>query len=129
MTNLNKNLSKPPATVLLRPFSNDLARIAVTYRSPIELTVASDNPRIHTSRQIKQIARSISVFGFLIPIIIDEADQVLVGAGRLMAARQLDCNDVPTIQVTHLSDAQKKAFTIADNQLSSIAKWNDPVLA
>jgi DNA modification methylase len=109
--------------------SNDLARIAVTYRSPVELTVASDNPRVHTPRQIKQIARSISVFGFLIPIIIDEAGRVLVGVGRLLAARDLDCIEVPTIQVTHLSEAQKTAFAIADNQLAAIAKWDDPVLA
>ena len=129
MTNPIKNLSKPPVPVPLLPFSNELSRITVTYRAPVELTVASVNPRVHTSRQIKQIARSISVFGFLIPIIIDEAGRVLVGVGRLMAARDLDCSEVPTIQVTHLSEAQKKAFAIADNQLATIAKWNDPVLA
>src|SRR6266849_4611713 len=129
MTNPNRNLSEPPVPVPLLPFSNELARIAVTYRSPVELTVSSDNLRVHTPRQIKQIARSISVFGFLIPIIIDEASQVLVGVGRLLAARELDCVEVPTIQVTHLSEAQKKAFAIADNQLAAIAKWNDPVLA
>src|SRR5258708_23943811 len=129
MTIPNRNLSKLPVPSALLPFTNELSRITVTYRAPVELTVALDNSRVHTPRQIKQIARSISVFGFLIPIIIDEADHVLVGAGRLMAARDLDCSEVPTIQVMHLSDAQKKAFTIADNQLASIAKWNDPVLA
>jgi DNA modification methylase len=129
MTNLNKNLNKLPIHVPLLPFSNELSRIAVTYRAPVELAVTSDNPRIHTPRQVKQIARSISVFGFLIPIIIDEADRVLVGIGRLLAARDLEYNEVPTIQVTHLSEAQKTAFAIADNQLATIAKWNDPVLA
>ena len=129
MTILNENLSKFPVPVPLRPFSNDLARIAVSYRSPIELSVASDNPRVHTPRQIKQIAGSIRVFGFLIPIIIDEADRVLVGVGRLLAARNLGYHDVPTIQVAHLSEAQKTAFAIADNQLAAIAKWDDPVLA
>jgi hypothetical protein len=83
----------------------------------------------HTPRQIKQIARSISVFGFLIPVIIDEASRVLVGAGRLMAAMELGSTEVPTVQVTHLSEAQKKAFTIADSRLSEIAKWDDRVLA
>jgi DNA modification methylase len=84
---------------------------------------------VHTPRQIKQIVGSIRVFGFLIPIIIDEADRVLVGIGRLLAARDLGCHEVPTIQVTHLSEAQKTAFAIADNQLAAIAKWDDPVLA
>ena len=75
MTFFNQN--KPAASIPLRQLSNELSQIAVTYRSPVELTVSSDNLRVHTPRQIKQIARSISVFGFLIPIIIDEASQVL----------------------------------------------------
>ena len=117
---------KPPKALNL---SNDLARIAVTYRSPAELTIAPGNPRVHTPRQIKQIAQSISVFGFLIPIVIDEADRVLVGLGRFGAARNLGSAEVPTIQVTHLSESQKKAFAIADNRLAEIARWDDPVLA
>jgi DNA modification methylase len=109
--------------------SNELARIALTYRSPAELTIAPGKPRVHTPRQIGQISRSISTFGLLIPIIIDEADRVVVGVGRLLAARELDFSEVPTVQVTHLSEAQKTAFAIADNQLAAIAKWDDPVLA
>jgi DNA modification methylase len=117
---------KPPKAPNL---SNDLARIAVTYRSTAELTIAPGNPRVHTPRQIKQIAQSISVFGFLIPIVIDEADRVLVGLGRFNAARNLGATEVPTIQVTHLSESQKKAFAIADNRLAEIARWDDPILA
>lgn len=109
--------------------SNELAQLAITYRSTAELKIASNNPRVHTPRQIKQIARSISVFGFLIPIIVDESDRVLVGVGRLMAAIELGSTEVPTIQVTHLSEAQKMAFTIADTRLTEIAKWDDRVLA
>src|SRR5260221_7559739 len=117
---------EPPKALNL---TNDLARIAVPYRSPAELTVAPGNPRVHTPRQIKQIAQSISVFGFLIPIVIDEADRVLVGLGRFDAARNLGSTEVPTIQITHLSEAQKKAFAIADNRLAEIARWDDPILA
>jgi DNA modification methylase len=109
--------------------SNELARLAVTYRSPTELTIAPNNLRVHTPRQIKQIARSIGVFGFLIPIIVDEVGRVLVGVGRLMAAVDLGFTEVPTVQVSHLNEAQKKAFTIADSRLSEIAKWDDRVLA
>lgn len=65
----------------------------------------------------------------MIPIVIDEADRVLVGLGRFGAARNLGSAEVPTIQVTHLSESQKKAFAIADNRLAEIARWDDPVLA
>src|ERR1700716_3739325 len=119
MTKLNQCFHNP-AAVPLRQLSNELSQIAVTYRSPVELTVASDKPRVHTPRQIKQIAKSISVFGFLIPIVIDETDRVLVGLGRFDAACNLGFAEVPTIQVTHLSESQKKAFAIADNRLAEI---------
>lgn len=119
-------MKAPPVVLNL---SNELARIGVTYKSPGELTIPQKNPRAHTPRQIKQIARSIGVFGFLIPIIVDEVGRILVGVGRLLAARELGCTAVPTIQVSHLSEAQKTAFAIADNQLAAIAKWDDPILA
>jgi DNA modification methylase len=130
MTIPNNNLRNPAVPVPLRQLSNELSRIAVTYRAPYELTVAPSHPRVHTRRQIKQIAKSISVFGFLIPIVIDEASRVLVGVGRFLAAKELlSFAEIPTIQVTHLDEAQKKAFAIADNQLGTISKWDDPVLA
>ncbi|MCP3460020.1 ParB N-terminal domain-containing protein [Bradyrhizobium sp. CCGUVB23] len=108
---------------------NALGHIAVTYRAPSELVIQPNSPRLHTPHQIRQIARSIRTFGFVIPIIIDETHRVLAGAGRLQAACDLDYAEVPTIQVKHLSEDQKTAFVIADNQLAAISKWNDPVLA
>ena len=66
----------------------------------------------------------------MIPIIIDEASRVLVVVGRFLAATELlDFTEIPTIQITHLDEAQKKAFAIADNQLATISKWDDPILA
>ena len=130
MTVPNNNLRIPAGPVPSRQLSNELPRIAVTFRAPHELTIVTSNPRIHTRQQIKQIAKSISVFGFLIPIVIDEANRVLVGVGRFLAAKELlGFAEIPTIQVTHLDEAQKKAFAIADNQLGTISKWDDPVLA
>ena len=108
---------------------NELEPIVVAYRSPADLTVPPDSPRLHPPRQIRQIARSISVFGFVVPIIVDESDQVLAGVGRLKAACNLGFAKVPTIQVKHLSEDQKRAFAIADNQLAALSKWNDPALA
>ena len=109
--------------------SNEPLGIEVKYLPADQLVIPAKHPRKHTPRQIKQISRSISTFGFVIPIIVDEADVVLVGVGRLLAARELGYRTVPTIQVAHLSPAQKTAFVIADNRLTEIAKWDDPVLA
>ena len=110
--------------------------VAVQQVADIHADIRAGGAELHDFREpmnatpLAQAPEAVqSVFGFLIPIIIDEAGRVLVGVGRLMAARDLDCSEVPTIQVTHLSEAQKKAFAIADNQLATIAKWNDPVLA
>jgi len=129
MTSFNRLPEKPNAPPSLHKLSNELAKIVVTYKSPDQLSIPAKSLRVHTPRQIKKIGRSLSVFGFLIPIVIDEAGCVLVGVGRLSAARDLGFIEVPTIQVTHLSEAQKKAFAIAENRLAEIGKWDDKVLA
>jgi DNA modification methylase len=129
MTSINRLPEHPNGPPSLHKLSNDLAKIGVTYRSPDQLSIPAKSLRVHTPRQIKKLGRSLSVFGFLIPIVIDEAGCVLVGVGRLSAARDLGFIEVPTIQVTHLSEAHKKAFAIAENRLAEIGKWDDKVLA
>jgi DNA modification methylase len=109
--------------------SNELSRITVTYRAPADLTILPGSPRIHSPQQIRQISRSIGGFGFLIPIVIDEASRVLAGAARLLAARELGFVEVPTVQVTHLDEAQKKAFALAENRLAELSQWDDRLLA
>jgi DNA modification methylase len=126
---INRSPKAPNGLPPLHHLSNELAKIEVTYKSPDQLSLPAKNLRVHTPGQIKKIGRSLSVFGFLIPIVIDEADCVLVGIARLCAARNLGFTEVPTIRVTHLSDAQKKAFAIAENRLAEIGKWDDKVLA
>ena len=90
MPDNKQTLDKPDARIRLRPLSNELSRITVTYRSPTELTVPPNNPRFHPPRQIKQIARSISTFGFLLPIVVDEAEGHASGRRevRRLVARQ-----------------------------------------
>jgi DNA modification methylase len=68
-------------------------------------------------------------FGFLVPILIDASGKVIAGHGRLLAARQLGWREVPTIQLQHLSEAQARAFMIADNRLTEISEWDDALLA
>ena len=97
---------------------------------PIErLTDFRGNARTHSKAQLKQIVRSIERFGFTNPILVDEAFTVLAGHGRLAAARQLGMKEVPTLQISHLSEAEKRAYVIADNRIAEKAGWDKEVLA
>lgn len=86
------------------------------------------NPREHSSRQIRQIARSIEAFGFNVPILVDRENKILAGHGRYLAARQLGLAEVPVIQLEHLKPEQARAFAIADNRLTENATWDDALL-
>lgn len=87
------------------------------------------NPRTHTEKQIRQIARSIEEFGFTNPILIDDDDTVIAGNGRLEAAHILNMEAVPTIQLSELTPEQVKAYIIADNKLAENAGWDEELLA
>jgi ParB-like chromosome segregation protein Spo0J len=97
---------------------------------PIERLRPYDrNPRTHSDDQVAQIAASMVEFGWTNPILIDETDGILAGHGRLQAARQLGLSEVPVVQLSHLSEAQKRAYVIADNQLALQACWDEQLLA
>src|SRR5204863_911722 len=81
-----------------------------------------------SKKQVRQIARSIASFGFVVPLLVDADLHVIAGHGRLLAARQLAMSEVPVIAIEHLSPAQAKAFAIADNRLTEIASWDDHLL-
>lgn len=87
------------------------------------------NARTHSKKQVRQIAASIKTFGFNVPILIDEAHMVLAGHGRLEAARQLGLEMVPVLRVAHLSEAEKRAFILADNKIAQNAAWDPQQLA
>jgi len=87
-----------------------------------------NNARTHSAEQVSQIASSIKEFGFNNPILIDAENGVIAGHGRLEAARQLGLESVPTIEIAHLTEAQRKAYILADNQLALNAGWNVEVL-
>jgi len=93
-----------------------------------ELSPYENNARRHTKEQIKQIVNSIEEFGFLNPILIDENNMILAGHGRYMAAQNLDLEKVPTIQIKNLTEAQKKAFVIADNKIATNSTWDESTL-
>jgi DNA modification methylase len=103
--------------------------LAIVYRRIDELRANPNNPRIHKPRQIRQIAKSIKAFGPIVPVLIDRDSQVIAGHGRMLAAQSLGLAKLPTICIDHLSEAQIKAFGIADNKLTENAEWNDKLLA
>ena len=76
------------------------------------------NPRTHSPEQINQIAASIAEFGFLNPILVDTTAGIIAGHGRLQAAKQLGLAQVPVVVLDHLTEAQKRAYVIADNKLA-----------
>lgn len=86
------------------------------------------NSRTHDDAQVAQIAASIKEFGFTNPVLIDESDGIIAGHGRVLAARKLKLTEVPCLRLTHLTDAQKRAYVIADNKLALNAGWDDAML-
>lgn len=87
-----------------------------------------NNAKNHPEKQIAQIAESIRQFGFNNPILIDEAGEIIAGHGRLAAAQIMGLDKVPTIRLSHLSDAQKRAYRIADNKIAENGGWNEDLL-
>ena len=87
------------------------------------------NPRTHSDAQVGQIAASIAAFGFNNPILVDTKAGIIAGHGRLLAARKLQLQEVPVIVLDHLTEAQKRAYILADNQLALNAGWDDTLLA
>lgn len=87
------------------------------------------NARAHSKKQIRQIAESICKFGFLNPLIVDDAGLVLAGHGRLEAARLIGMTTVPVLRFAHLTPAQKRAYVLADNRIAEQAGWDRELLA
>ena len=108
---------------------NYLAALQVISREISSLKPFARNARTHSAKQVHQIAASIREFGFTNPVLIDQADTIIAGHGRVAAARILGIDKVPTILIEHLKDAQKRAYVIADNKLAENAGWDPEVLA
>lgn len=89
----------------------------------------AQNARTHSSKQVKQIIASIQEFGWTNPVLIDEGNGIIAGHGRTMAAQEIGMPEIPCIRLSHLTEAQKRAYILADNQLAMNAGWNEELLA
>jgi DNA modification methylase len=101
----------------------------IDYTLVHELRPYSNNARTHSKKQIRQIANSIKKFGFCNPVLIDDAKQIIAGHGRVEAAELLGIDAVPTCRLSHLSEADKRAYILADNKLAEKAGWDRELLA
>lgn len=103
-------------------------KLQIEHLNVNELKPYVNNSRTHSNEQIAQICASIKEFGFTNPILIDENNEIIAGHGRLIAADRLNLKDVPTIRLIGLTEAQKKAYVIADNKIALNAGWDEELL-
>lgn len=102
--------------------------LTVEYRPLDKLIPYARNARTHSPEQVAQIAASIKEFGFNNPILVDGDNGVIAGHGRLLAAQKLGFDKVPCIELSHLTEAQKRAYILADNKLAENAGWDKELL-
>ena len=100
----------------------------IVYKKINELKPYENNSRTHDESQIKQICESIKEYGWTNPVLIDEKGMIIAGHGRVEAGKKLDIKEVPCIVLSGLTEAQKKAYVIADNKMALNAGWNEELL-
>jgi hypothetical protein len=95
----------------------------------VDLIPYARNARTHSEQQVGQIAGSIQEFGFNVPVLIDGQNSIIAGHGRVLAAQRLKLDTVPCIRLTHLTDAQRRAYILADNRIALNSGWDESILA
>ena len=105
------------------------AGLEIAHRNVADLIPYARNARTHSEAQVALIAGSIREFGFTNPVLVDGGNGIIAGHGRLMAAQKLGLVTVPVIELAHLSEAQKRAYILADNRLAEQAGWDSDLLA
>jgi DNA modification methylase len=119
-------MSRQAPTVRSQELTN--LQLKVCYQTVEALKPYAGNARTHSDKQIAQIAASIGKFGFNNPVLVDSDNRIVAGHGRVEAAKLLGLTTVPTIQLDHLSDAERRAYVIADNRLAELAGWDREIL-
>jgi len=112
-----------------KPKGGGLGATSVEHVATADLIPYARNARTHSDEQVAQIAGSIQEFGFCNPVLIDGQNSIIAGHGRVLAAGRLKLEQVPCIRLTHLSDAQRRAYVIADNRIALNSGWDEELLA
>jgi DNA modification methylase len=106
-----------------------LGATKIEWRSVETLIPYAKNARTHSDEQVAQIAGSIKEFGFNNPVLVDKDNSIIAGHGRLMAARKLGMDKVPVVQLGHMTEAQRKAYVLADNRIALNSGWDTGMLS
>ena len=109
--------------------TTNLSELLITYQPVSDLKNNPRNARTHTKYQVRQIANSITEFGFTNPVLLDHNNTIIAGHGRVAAAKQLGLSRVPAIRLEDLTPDQMRAYVIADNRLAEKAGWDQAILA
>ena len=125
---LQSNGSETDLISLTRREGMHTSQIEILYERTESLKPDPENERKHSKKQIRQIARSLNEFSFVIPVAVDAQKNIVCGHARVKAAKLLGLSEVPTIRLEHLSPEQIRAFRITDNKLALNATWDDRLL-
>ena len=123
------NVSRIAGAVGASAPSKSASALQITYLPPERLRPSPNNARTHSKKQLKQIARSIERFGFVNPVLISDDFEIIAGHGRVEAAKILGLRQVPTVRLSNLSPADRRAYVITDNRLAELAGWDRQLLA
>jgi hypothetical protein len=105
-----------------------MTKLKITYKPVADLIPYARNSRTHSDAQVAQIAASIREFGWTNPVLLDGDNGIIAGHGRVMAAQKLGETQIPTIELGHMTQNQKRAYIIADNKIALNAGWDEEVL-
>jgi ParB-like chromosome segregation protein Spo0J len=105
-----------------------MTKLAIKYKKTADLVPYANNSRLHDETQVAQLVASIQEFGFTNPVLLDGANGIIAGHGRVLAAEIIGMDTVPAIELSYLTETQKQAYVIADNKLALNGKWDQEVL-
>lgn len=128
MINRKPQVKTPPAPPQ-KPAEASPGELKIEYRVTADLVPYANNARIHSDKQVEQIAESIRRFGWVEPVVVDGRNGIVSGHGRVMAAKKLGYERVPVLEVSHLSEDDKKALVLALNKIAQNAGWDHSLLA
>lgn len=105
-----------------------MTKLSILYQKVDALKPRTNNPRTHSDKQIKQLKSCITRFDFTNPVLVDDNNVIIAGHGRLLAAKELGFTEVPTVRLSGMSEAEIRAYVIADNKLAENAGWDEKLL-